>query len=264
MARICTLFSGSSGNASFVAGETGGIVIDAGVSCKRMTEALKSLHIAPDEVRGILVTHEHSDHISGLTVFLKKTGADLYASEAVLSHLISQNCIPAGIRTIPVSPGCSFEIDGVEVKGFPISHDSVGALGYRMTMPDGRVAAYATDMGEADDTAVQSLTGADLVVIEANYDPLMLAGGSYPYVLKKRIMSKYGHLSNLECSKLAAKLVASGTTRLMLAHLSKENNTPEIAYEAVNAGLNREGMVLGVDYTLTVAPRNCPGNMVIY
>lgn len=264
MARICPLFSGSSGNSSFVATSGGGLLIDAGVSCKRLFEALGGLHIDPCGIRGILVTHEHTDHISGLRVFLKKTGAALYASEAVLDYLCDNGHVPPGTETEAVQPGNPFEIDGVEVRGFEISHDSVGPLGYRLCLPDGRTAAYATDMGVATESVAEALTGADLVILEANYDPLMLAGGPYPYILKKRIMSERGHLANLESAKLAARLVATGTTRLVLAHLSQENNRPDVAHLAVRQALERQGMALGVDYTLAVAPRCHPGDMIVY
>ena len=264
MARVCPLFSGSSGNSSYIATAGGGLLIDAGVSCKRLFGALCDNHIDPCGVRGVLITHEHTDHISGLRVFLKKTGAMLFASEAVLDYLCQGGHLPAGTPVSPVRPDEPFEVDDVEVRGFAISHDSVGPLGYRLSLPDGRTAAYATDMGVVTESVIKALTGADLVILEANYDPLMLAGGSYPYILKKRIMSDHGHLANLESAKLAAKLVATGTTRIVLAHLSQENNRPDIAHTAVSRALEKQGMVAGIDYTLSVAPRNHPGDMIAY
>lgn len=264
MARICPLFSGSSGNSSFVATAGGGLLIDAGVSCKRLFTALKSIDIEPCAVSSVLITHEHSDHIAGLRVFLKKTGARLYASAEVLEFLCENGHVPPEIDINPVEPGRPFEIEGAEVKGFSLSHDSVAPLGYHLTLPDGRTAAVATDLGRVTEPVAAALSGADLVILEANYDPLMLAEGPYPYFLKQRILSEVGHLSNKDSGSLAARLIASGATRIILAHLSRENNSPSLARETVERVLMGENMRPGVDFSLSVAPRSGPGEMFVY
>ena len=212
----------------------------------------------------MLITHEHTDHIAGLRVFLKRTGARLYASVGVLEHLCAAGHIPPGIDVQAVEPGLPLEVEGVEVRGFEVSHDSVAPIGYHLTFPDGRTAALATDLGQVTEGLIDALSGADLVILEANYDPLMLAQGPYPYSLKQRIMSGLGHLSNRECGNLAARLIASGASRLILAHLSRENNRPQLARQTVEQALSARQMHPGVDYTLWVAPRDGPGEMVVY
>ena len=156
------------------------------------------------------------------------------------------------------------EAAGMMVRPFPISHDCAEGYGYRIQMPDGRKVAVATDTGVMTEEVREAVTGCDLVVIESNHDVRMLQNGRYPYYLKRRILSQTGHLSNDACAEELASLVKSGTTRLILAHLSRENNVPELAYETAKSTLAAAGMREGMDFLLSVAPRVNDKNVMLF
>lgn len=260
MARIYPLFSSSKGNASFVGSPHGGVLIDAGVSCKRLMQALGDCGIPERAIRGIFITHDHSDHIKGLRMVTKRLKVPVYAQAQTLEKLIAGENL---------APGCPAQVmegtvtaGDAELTAFDIPHDTVQSCGYRIRTGDGRTCAVCTDLGHVTPTVHQALLGCDLVLLEANYDPRMLANGPYPGYLKQRIASERGHLSNPDSGALAAALVAAGTTRLILGHLSQENNTPALAEQTVEQALGqfrRNG-----DYLLEVAPVETTGRMVVF
>lgn len=251
MARYCALFSGSSGNCTYFGTSRGGILVDIGVSAKRVENALLERQIDPDTLGGVFITHEHSDHVSGLTVFLKHHPMPVYATHGTLSALEEKKLIPAGIAVQAVdSPVYAADM---YVSAFATPHDSRESCGYRVTFADERTAVVATDMGFVSDTVRCALNGADLVHIESNHDITMLQNGPYPYHLKARVMGNGGHLSNAACDALLPELLKSGTTRFSLAHLSRENNTPQLAEDAARSALSADGAVRGRDYLLSVA-----------
>lgn len=242
----------------------GGILIDVGMSAKKTTEALQSAGIAPESLGGIFITHEHIDHVRGLRVFTKKYHVPVYASAGTCSAIAEQGLLPEGVEANVLSAE-GIEAAGIKVRPFHTSHDCREGYGYVMQLPDGRTAALSTDLGYLSEEVRGAIAGCDLVVIESNHDVRMLQNGSYPYPLKRRILSDIGHLSNESCACVLPELICKGSTRFVLAHLSKENNLPELALETSRAELQLSGLRENIDYSLTVAPReNGTGHISIF
>ncbi len=252
MARYCPLFSGSSGNCTYIGTGSGGILIDAGVSAKRIETALRERQIEPSSIHAIFVTHEHDDHIRGLRVFAKRYGCAVYATRGTLEALFQQDQVDPGTACHALN-GTGVEAAGMWVTSFGTPHDSRESCGYVIHMPDERKIAVVTDIGHVTDTIRQAILGCDLVHLESNHDIDMLRNGRYPLFLKQRILAKTGHLSNIDCATQLCWLVQNGTTRFVLSHLSKENNTPALAFRTATAALDRLSLKNGVDYLLQVA-----------
>ncbi len=227
-------------------------MIDIGVSAKRTREALWELGVDTDSIAAIFITHEHSDHISGLRVFASKHGTRVYSSAGTLQELERMDLLNGKFQT-DIIPQAGIEACGMLVRSFRTSHDSRESVGYTITTADQKRIAVATDTGIVTAETRAAITGCDLVMLESNHDVRMLQNGAYPYPLKQRILSDRGHLSNEVCAEVAAELVENGTTRLVLAHLSKENNLPPLAFETTKAALTGAGAALGTDYLLSVA-----------
>lgn len=231
--RIFSLYSGSSGNSFLISAPCGSLLIDAGKSARRLCQSLQSVGVSPDDLRAVLITHEHSDHISALPVFLKKHPIPVHLPEGCFYKLEKEPAVFPCLHPHPAE--YTQEIGGMRITSFATPHDSHASVGYRIEIPldDKKIfrIGYATDIGYVTDTVESHLTGCDAVILESNHDPEMLRTGPYPYDLKRRIASRRGHLSNGDSALLASRLCASGTKALMLAHLSAENNTPEHAYD---------------------------------
>lgn len=255
MAKFCPLFSSSSGNCIYIGTSDGGILIDAGVSAKRITSALDSIGVSPESIGAIFITHEHSDHVNGLRVFAGSRNIDVYASAGTLGALDSM-CILNSKFTAHEIDESGAEAAGIYVKPFATPHDAAQSCGYTAVTPDGRRISVATDLGHMTDTVMNAIYGSDLVMLESNHEIDLLRRGPYPYPLKQRILSDRGHLSNTACSDAAVKLLDSGTVRFMLGHLSKQNNTPELAYETTHSAFTVHGAKSGSDYLLGVAGDN--------
>ncbi len=227
MITIGTLCSGSKGNCTLVKHRDTVILVDAGRSTKYIKDALASLGIAPEDIGAILLTHSHSDHTSALKVWCSRYGTPVHASGAVCDA-VSAKCAVNLIRHPIV-----FEerIGDITVKSFPTDHDSLGSVGFRFETDEGSV-GIATDLGSVTEAVRGGLCGCEAAVIESNHDVGMLLGGPYPPELKQRILSRFGHLSNESGAEFARFLADRGTKRLLLAHISEINNTPELAYRA--------------------------------
>ena len=243
--KLTVFASGSSGNCLLLSGGGADILIDAGISARRISDMLGESCLSLHDIGGVLITHEHSDHISGLRGLLRRSSAAIYAPRAVAARL--RGMLPGveeRLRVIPV--GEDFTIARLTVRAFHTPHDTDESVGYRVEC--GAVFAIATDMGCVTDEVRQNLLGADAVLIESNHDEDMLRYGRYPVYLKRRILSEHGHLSNDNCASLARELAESGTKTIILGHLSRENNTPATALRTVGRALD------GTDVSLLCAP----------
>lgn len=247
-----SLISGSSGNASVISDGTTYILTDCGMSGKKLSETLASLDLSCTDLTCVLLTHEHTDHSRGIGVLARRYHLPVYATEDTFAAL-SVGDIPDGLFH-PVKPGEDFSVGGIGIKPFSILHDAADPVGYTFTTKDSRY-AIATDTGEMNEDIFSAISGCDSVLLESNHDVDMLMYGSYPYPLKKRILGRFGHLSNADASKTAVQLLEQGTKKIMLGHLSKENNTPEIAYETTKNALTSAGARLSEDIALGVAGR---------
>lgn len=262
MARFCSLFSSSSGNCSYAGTADGGILIDVGVSAKRTAETLDCIGVDIGSVGAIFVTHEHTDHIQGIRVLASKHNIPVYASAGTLEALADNGTLN-GKFPANVIPDKGIEVNGMFIRPFHTPHDSRESLGFTVEMSDGNKLAVATDIGTITDEVLSNITCCQLVMLESNHDVRMLQNNpNYTYALKRRILSDRGHLSNDMCAKTAADLIESGTTRLILGHLSKENNMPELAYQSTYSTLCARGMEEGSDYILRVAGTGTPKMMV--
>ena len=249
MAEFISLYSGSSGNSSVVRCGERYLIVDMGKGVRTTGAALKALNLNISDCAGILVTHEHSDHVKGLSTFLKKNPLPVYGAADTLDFLDANGIVPVSCEMHSVSGG-EEDIGDFGVTAFPTSHD-VPCVGYRIHTPDGKTMTIATDLGVLTPPVHEALSGCDLVALESNYDLHMLRSGPYPYYLRSRIESTRGHLSNEACAQLACDLAKTGVRSLVLGHLSRENNRPVLAERAVREALDGEGFSA---VTLRVAP----------
>jgi len=253
MIRFCPLFSSSSGNSVYIGENNAGILIDVGRSAKQIRESLLKIGVEENAVKAVFLTHEHSDLINGLSVFLKRNNIPVYAASGTLLALRKKGILTDCHKDITVSDD-GVEINGVFVKPFKTSHDCADGRGYTITGSDGHSrVAVATDTGIVTPEIMNAITGCNLVYIESNHDVNMLKNGPYYMDLKRRILSDKGHLSNDACAGVLKNLVNKGTTQFVLAHLSPENNTPHLAYETSTHALTEFGALVNRDYQLKVA-----------
>ena len=244
--------SGSTGNSIALGNSDSYVLIDAGTSAKRVTAALIERGFEPSRMAAIFITHEHSDHVSALRVLANKLNVPVYGTAGTLCALeATHSYAGVDLRTCPAD---GVSAGGVFVRPFRTMHDTIESCGYTVTTADGRRVAFLTDTGCVTDVIRGAVTGCDLVYIESNHDVDMLRYGIYAYPLKQRILSDRGHLSNDACAAELAALAENGATRFILAHLSEENNRPELARAASLKALLAAGLREGLDFTLQVAP----------
>ena len=244
--QICSLYSGSSGNAVYL--KLGGIpiLVDAGKSARALCRSLTSIGADMAEIRAIFITHEHCDHTSALETLLKKHSLPIHIVAASAENLREARCeqVSKKLVTHPILYTQSID-DILTVTSFPSPHDSAACVGFRFSFIENgerHEVGYATDVGYLSDTVCEGLMGCEAVVLECNHNVEMLKDGPYPYQLKQRILSRKGHLSNTDCATLAVKLAESGTKHILLAHLSETNNTPDTAFDEVFGALAGSGV----------------------
>ncbi len=255
-----SIASGSSGNCIVVGSGDDYYLVDAGISRKKILEGLCEMGISPDRIRGVFVTHEHNDHISGLGVFLRKYRVPVFATGKTIDEILSSAALgkvdPSLFHSIEADHPMS--IDGIKVEASTIYHDAADPVCYTFTDKDSKV-GIATDFGTFDDYLVEKLSGCQSLLVEANHDLNMLMTGPYPYPLKRRIMGNTGHLSNERAGHFLSKVIGEECRQVFLGHLSQHNNYGELAYETVKLELmmrNMEPDSLGIH--LEVADRNVP------
>lgn len=256
---FCPLFSGSSGNAIFVGAGDTRLLIDAGLSGRTVSEALTSIGILPETLTGILVTHEHSDHVKGVGILSRKYRVPVYANARTWAAMEGTvgNIAPACRREF--ESGESFYLGDVEVSPYSISHDAAEPVGYRI-FHSGRSVATATDIGIFTKKVLSALAGTDIVLLESNHDVDMLHENEhYSAALKARILGRYGHMSNEACGEALYQLYQTGVRHAVLGHLSHENNTPELAMQTVCESLRGRGIVPGQDILVDMAWRDHVG-----
>ena len=258
MLEVRTLASGSSGNCLLVRGGGSQVLVDAGISCRRIVNALRELGVEPRELAGVLITHEHADHIAGLATLTRQYRLPVYASRGTGWELCRRIAFVEEVLR-PFEPGEAFQAGDLEAVSFPTSHDAAQSVGYVLSH-GGKRAAVATDLGHVTAEVARAVRGADLLVCEANHDvEWVRSNGRYPYPLKARILGDRGHLSNEAGAELAWTAVEGGARAVVLAHLSHENNTPARALEVVGGVLARRGAAVGREVVLEAAPRSETG-----
>lgn len=245
--KITSLYSGSAGNATLVQTGRATVLIDAGKSARSLCNALRQAGSAPENLDAVFITHEHTDHISSLEVFLKKHHVPIHITAASAEYISPVRFPRLCENLVTHTPIFSERIGDLTVSSFLLSHDSAMCVGYRVETDFGYVFGHATDTGYVTDGMCACLNGCTSVLLESNHDIDMLRFGAYPPELKKRILSKRGHLSNDDCAAFAVRLAENGTKNFMLAHLSEENNTPDYAIRTASKALSRfEGTSLFV------------------
>lgn len=255
MAKFFPMFSGSEGNATYIGGANGGVLVDAGVSYKRIKTALESAEIPLSDIKAVLITHHHGDHIKGLKVFLKNNPVPLVASRETVYALEYQKIIDDKYPRIYIDEEEQASFEDITVTSAPTSHDCVGSSCFALKIGQEQKVAVCTDLGVMTNEVKELLAGSHLVMLESNHDPVMLRLGPYTAELKLRIASDKGHLPNAVCAQTLAELYEKGTSRFVLAHLSEQNNTPEKAASATRAALMDRGAVENEDYILYVAKK---------
>lgn len=251
MPKICPLFSGSTGNCTYIENKDTAILVDAGVSAKRIAEALSERSLDISKIKGVFVTHEHTDHISGVRVFCSKNKIPVYSTIGTYEEMCNQGVITDKVNANTLENAADMKDIGVEF--FHTMHDTKESCGYIFDLGSKKI-AVCTDLGIVTDEVHAALVGCDTVLIESNHDVKMLQNNSmYPFPLKRRILSETGHLSNNSCAEEIERLIESGSTRFILAHLSRENNLPVLAKETTKSLLEMDSYKETKDFLLSVA-----------
>ncbi|MCR5343201.1 MAG: MBL fold metallo-hydrolase [Butyrivibrio sp.] len=256
--RLASLSSGSSGNSIYVGSDTTHILVDTGCSKKRIVEGLSKLELSLDDIDAIFVTHEHSDHIAGLHTILKKHDIPVFATRGTLQGIRASDkkgeMVASEFHEIRADEKVS--VKDLVINPITIMHDALEPVAYRIACGDKRI-GIATDLGCYNEYTVDNLRGMDAVLLEANHDVRMLQTGPYPYQLKRRILGEKGHLSNEKSGELLCRILHDNLKGILLGHLSKENNLPELAYETVRVEIEMgDNPYHGNDFPIMVAARN--------
>jgi phosphoribosyl 1,2-cyclic phosphodiesterase len=262
MVKFSSLFSGSSGNCLFVGDGETRLLVDVGKSARAVERELEKIGEDARQLSGILITHEHIDHIRGLCMLAKRWNLPVFANCKTAAGITPDAAVERNI--VLFEGGRSFPVGQMEITPFCLSHDAADTVGFSICFhrEDKRL-TIAADTGRITEDLNRFILGSDLLYIESNYDENMLLSGRYPYFLKRRIAGEAGHLSNIDCARLCARAVAGGVRHLVLGHLSRENNMPELAYMTCRHVLKQEGITVEKDCTLDVSPRESAGRIIM-
>ena len=262
--RMVSIASGSSGNCIYIGSESTHILVDAGISNKRIQQGLKEIGLKGEDLSGILITHEHSDHIRGLGVLARKYGLPIYATKgtiAAIRRTKSLGTINDGLFH-PITAGEPFTIGGITVDPVHISHDAADPVAYFFESGQKRI-GVVTDLGYYDDVIMEKMKNLDALLVEANHDIHMLQAGSYPYPLKQRILGERGHLSNESCGQLLSRILHDSLKYILLGHLSRENNYPELAFVTVQQEITLgDNPYRANDFPIEIAARDQVSRLV--
>ena len=264
MMELCSIASGSSGNCICAGTPDSHLLVDAGISGRRIEAGLNSVGLKTCEMEAVLVTHEHIDHLAGLGVIARRCGLPVYGTKATLDAVLSVKSVGKIEESLlhPIVPGQEFQIGDMTVHPISISHDAADPVAY-IIKTDSQKIGVITDLGTYDDSLVETLQNLDILLLEANHDVRMLQTGSYPYPLKQRILSDRGHLSNVLSGQLLGRLLHDRFHSVVLGHLSQENNYAELAYETVRLEVSMgENPYKGDDFPIYVAKRSEASQMI--
>lgn len=262
--RMTSIASGSSGNCIYVGSDNTHLLIDTGIAYKRIEAGLNDIGLKGQDLKGILVTHEHSDHVCGLGVLARKLEIPMYGSQGTIDALKKNHTLGKVDESLyrVIRAEEDFMLGDLLVRPFANTHDAAQPLGYRVEQGN-RSVAVCTDLGNYSQYTVSKLQGLDAILLESNHDVRMLQVGPYPYALKQRILSDYGHLSNEASGRLLCELLHDNMKYIMLGHLSKENNLPELAYESVRLEITMgDNPYDASDFPITVAKRDVPSEVI--
>lgn len=258
--KFCSIYSGSSGNCLYVASDTTKILIDSGLTGKKIQEGLKEIDINPEEIDAMVITHEHDDHIKSAGILSRRFNIPIYANTKTWEAM-SKSIGKVNDENIRVFEGYEpFEIGDILVKPFPIPHDAASPCGYSF-MHGGKKVSVATDIGYVTEEIKANIMNSDLILLEANHDVEMLKVGPYPYHLKRRVLSNEGHLSNEDAGKAIVEIINGRTSKIILGHLSNTNNYPELALRTVISVLQMNGIIDGEHIEIDIAHRDRVGRV---
>lgn len=255
--ELCTIASGSSGNCIYIGTDKHKILVDAGISGKKITAGLEQIGVDPDEIQGVFITHEHSDHIKGAGIISRKYNWPIYATQGTWDVILGEEKIgkvsPDNVRI--VDKGKSMNFSGLQIMPYSIYHDAADPVGYTFCYEQKKM-SIATDLGHVDEIIIEELKNSHLILLESNHDVGMLQAGGYPYYLKQRILSENGHLSNELAAKALLGVYHENLEHVILGHLSRENNFPDLAYITTKNKLQSNGIEVGRDIQVSVANKD--------
>jgi len=259
--NFCSLSSGSSGNCYYLGNESKGILIDAGISAGAIRKFLKHMGISMQTIMGVLVSHNHSDHIRGLEVLTRKNNLPVFTTNKIWKSILSRKNNISGVTVREIALQQRFHLAGFDIEAFPLSHDAPETIGFHMGAGDQRI-TIATDLGHICQTVAPYIKAANLLVIESNYDEKLLMNGAYPHFLKARILSDHGHLGNHQTSSFLADSIGENLRHICLAHLSTKNNTPDLALQTLQQTFAERGISTNGQLKISVLNRHMPSEVI--
>jgi len=259
--NFCSLSSGSSGNCYYLGNEFHGILIDAGISATSIRKFLKNMDISMQTIMGVLITHNHIDHIRGLEVLARKNNLPVFTTTKIWNSILTpqKNISRDSIREITLMQ--KFHLAGFDIEAFPVCHDAPETIGFHICAGDKKI-TIVTDLGHICQTAAPYIKAANLLVIESNYDEQMLVNGRYPHYSKARIQSDHGHLGNHQTAAFLADIISDNLSDICLAHLSINNNTPELVLQTLYQTFSERGIMLNGQPRISILNRNMPTEMI--
>jgi len=259
--KFCSFSSGSSGNCYYLGNEFNGILIDAGIPAGNIRRFLKETGVSIDSIMGVLITHNHSDHIRGLELLTRKNHLPVYTTGKIWDSILSKKINLSGIKNNTIDLQQKFHLSGLDIEAFPVSHDAPETVGFHICYEDFKI-TIATDLGHICPTSAPYIKAANLLVIESNYDEKMLKNGAYPSFLKARILSDHGHLGNHQTSAFLADNIGVDLGHICLAHLSNKNNTPDLALQTLQQTFAEKGVELNGHPRISILNRNMPSEVI--